>query len=49
MLKLCRVAVILALVLPLMMADPAAAQEKQTLGHEAYEIWKGIEDEAIST
>ena len=48
MLKLCRVAVILALVLPLTMADPAAAQEKLTLGHEAYEIWKGIEDEAIS-
>ena len=48
MLKLCRGAVILALVLPLALADPAAAQEKQTLGHEAYEIWKGIEDEAIS-
>jgi len=48
MLKLSRIAVVVALVLPLALAGPAAAQQKQTLGHEAYEIWKGIDDEAIS-
>jgi len=33
---------------PVFRSRPAAAQQKQTLGHEAYEIWKGIDDEAIS-